>query len=89
MLGSGVAVVTELLDRAVRRSSDLYTFVDSQLVVSIPYIYTQSELAQRKKKIWLVRGFVVLLFVVGTVAIYWFLPPLDLIIAKARVGIFR
>ena len=51
MLGGGIAVVAELLDRAVRRTSDLYSVVDSQLVISVPYIYTQSELQRRKKKV--------------------------------------
>ena len=51
MLGGGIAVVAELLDRAVRRSSDLYSVVDSELVISVPYIYTQSELQRRKKKV--------------------------------------
>jgi uncharacterized protein involved in exopolysaccharide biosynthesis len=89
MLGGGIAVVAELLDRAVRRTSDLYSVVDSQLVISVPYIYTQSELQRRKRKFWLALATVVLLFAVGSAAAYWFLPPLDLIIAKARVGIFR
>jgi hypothetical protein len=77
------------LDRAVRRSSDLYSVVASQLVMSVPYIYTQSELLRRKKNFRLASGAVVLLLVAGMIAGYWFLPPLDLIIAKARVGIFR
>jgi protein tyrosine kinase modulator len=89
MLGGGLAVLAELLDRALRRSSDLYGIVDSQLVISVPYIYTQSELRRRKTKYWLAFATLVLLLAVGTAAAYWFLPPLDLIIAKARVGIFR
>jgi uncharacterized protein involved in exopolysaccharide biosynthesis len=89
MLGGGIALVAELLDRAIRRSSDLYSVVDSELVISIPYIYTQSELRHRKNKLWLALTIVVVLLVVGAAVAYWFLPPLDLIIAKARVGLFR
>ena len=89
MLGGGIALVAELLDRAIRRSSDLYSVVDSELVISIPYIYTQSELRHRKNKLWLGLTIVVVLLVVGAAVAYWFLPPLDLIIAKARVGLFR
>jgi uncharacterized protein involved in exopolysaccharide biosynthesis len=89
MLGGGIAVVAELLDRAVRRSSDLYSLVDSELVMSIPYIYTESELRHRKKKFWLVLAMVVIVLAGGAAAAYWILPPLDLIIAKARVGLFR
>jgi len=89
MLGGGIAVVAELLDRAIRRSSDLYGVVDSELVMSVPYIYTQSELRHRKKKFLLVLTMVSILLAGGAAAAYWFLPPLDLIIAKARVGLFR
>jgi uncharacterized protein involved in exopolysaccharide biosynthesis len=89
MLGGGIAVVAELLDRAIRRSSDLYSVVDSELVMSVPYIYTQSELRHRKKKFLLVLAMVVILLASGAAAAYWVLPPLDLIIAKARVGLFR
>jgi protein tyrosine kinase modulator len=89
MLGGGIAVVAELLDRAIRRSSDLYSVVDSELVMSVPYIYTQSELRHRKKKFWLALAMVVILLAVGAAVAYWVLPPLDLIIAKARVGLFR
>jgi uncharacterized protein involved in exopolysaccharide biosynthesis len=89
MLGGGIAVVAELLDRAIRRSSDLYSVVDSELVMSVPYIYTQSELRHRKKKFLLVLAMVVILLASGAATAYWILPPLDLIIAKARVGLFR
>ena len=89
MLGGGVAVVAELLDRAIRRSSDLFSVVDRELVISIPYIFTQSELRRRRKRLWLVLVTVVVLLAAATAAAYWLLPPLDLIIAKARVGLFR
>jgi uncharacterized protein involved in exopolysaccharide biosynthesis len=89
MLGGGVAVVAELLDRAIRRGSDLFSVVDRELVISIPYIYTQSELRHRKKRFWLALAIVVVLLAAGSAATYWLLPPLDLIIAKARVGLFR
>jgi len=89
MLGGGIAVVAEFFDRAIRRSSDLYNVLDSELVMSVPYIYTQSELRNRKKTFWLVLATVVIVLASGAAAAYWFLPPLDLIIAKARVGLFR
>jgi uncharacterized protein involved in exopolysaccharide biosynthesis len=89
MLGGGIALVAERLDRSIRRTSDLSSFVDSELVVAVPYIYTQSELKNRKKKLWLVLACVVVLLAAGAAAAYWLLPPLDLMIAKARVGLFR
>jgi uncharacterized protein involved in exopolysaccharide biosynthesis len=89
MVGGGLALGTELLDRAIRRSSDLYSVVDSQLVISVPYIYTRSELKRRKNRVWVVLATVLVVLVGGAAVVYWLLPPLDLIIAKARVGIFR
>jgi uncharacterized protein involved in exopolysaccharide biosynthesis len=89
MLGAGIAVVAELANGAIRRSADLYSVVDRELVISIPYFYTQSELRRRKKRFWLALAIVVVLLVGGAAAAYWLLPPLDLIIAKARVGLFR
>jgi uncharacterized protein involved in exopolysaccharide biosynthesis len=88
MLGAGIAVGAELLDRSIRRGSDLYSVVDRELVSSIPYIYSQSELRRRKKRLWLVLTIVFVLLMVGIAAVYWLLP-LDLIIAKARVGLLR
>jgi uncharacterized protein involved in exopolysaccharide biosynthesis len=89
MLGGGIAVAAELFDKAIRRSSDLYSIVNRELIVSIPYIYTQSELRRRKKKIWSIVLGVLAFLLVATAVAYWFLPPLDLIIAKARVGLFK
>jgi uncharacterized protein involved in exopolysaccharide biosynthesis len=89
MLGAGIAVGAELLDRSIRRGSDLYSVVDRELVSSIPYIYSQSELRRRKKRLWRVLTIVFVLLMVGIAAVYWLLPPLDLIIAKARVGLLR
>jgi len=89
MFGGGIAVASELLGRAIRRNSDLYGVVDRELVISIPYIYTQSELRQRRKRIWLSVVIIVVLLIGLAAAAYWFLPPLDLIIAKAQVGLFR
>jgi uncharacterized protein involved in exopolysaccharide biosynthesis len=89
LLGGGIAAAAELLDRSIRRTSDLYSIVDSELIISVPYIYTKGELRQRKKKVWLVLASVVGLIALGAAAAYWLLPPLDLIIAKARVGLFR
>lgn len=89
MIGAGMAVGAELLDGAVRRSSDLYGIIDRDLVVSIPYIVTPSEMRRRKARMWQALAiFAVVSIIVLTVA-YFVLPPFDLIIAKARVGLFR
>jgi len=89
MAGAGVTFAREVMDKGIRRSSEIFGVVDNQLVVSIPYITTSAELRRRKR--WIVFSmvaFVVILILVVTVALL-FLPPLDLIIAKARVGLFR
>jgi uncharacterized protein involved in exopolysaccharide biosynthesis len=89
MAGAGLAFVVEISDKAIRRSSDIFGIVDSQLIVPIPYILTAAEVRRRKRRIIvLILGSVLLLIGVLTAA-YLILPPLDLMIAKARVGLFR
>jgi uncharacterized protein involved in exopolysaccharide biosynthesis len=89
MAGAGLALVAELADKGIRRSSDIFGVVDSQLVVSIPYITTSSETRRRKRRIILAVLVCFIVLVGALVAGYFFLPPLDLMIAKARVGLFR
>jgi uncharacterized protein involved in exopolysaccharide biosynthesis len=89
MAGAGLAFVAELMDKGIRRSSDIFAVVDSQLIVSIPYIVTAAEGRRRRRRIaFLILGSVTVL--IGMlIAAYFFLPPLDLMLAKARVGLFR
>ena len=87
--GAGLTFVVELTDKAIRRPSDIFGVVDSQLVVSIPYITTAGECASGG-----VASFWRSLLASSCSWAFWsrayfFLPPLDLIIAKARVGLFR
>jgi uncharacterized protein involved in exopolysaccharide biosynthesis len=89
MAGAGVTFLAELTDKGIRRASDIFGVVDSQLVVSIPYITTVAELRRRKRRIILTFVFLVLVLAGALAVAYFFLPPLDLIIAKARVGLFR
>jgi uncharacterized protein involved in exopolysaccharide biosynthesis len=86
--GLGLAFVAELADKAIRRSSDVFTVVDSHLVVAIPYITTSAELHRRKRRILLM---IVVLAAIGVGAMIAasLLLPLDLMVAKARVGLFR
>jgi hypothetical protein len=89
MAGVGLTFTAEFLDKGIRRSSDIFSIVDSQIVVSIPYITTASEIRRSRRRIVLTIVFLLLASVGALVAAYYFLPPLDLIIAKARVGLFR
>jgi len=89
MAGTGLTFVAETLDKGIRRTSDILGIVDSQLVISIPYIVTVAELRRRKRRrVLLILGSL-LVFVGVLIGAYFFMPPLDLVIAKARVGLFR
>ena len=87
--GVGLAFLVELADGGIRRNTDIFGVVDSRLVVSIPYITTISELQWRKRRIALGVMVSVAVLIALLLAAYFFMPPLDLIIAKARVGLYR
>jgi uncharacterized protein involved in exopolysaccharide biosynthesis len=87
--GGGLTLLLEMLDTTIRRSTDIYSIIDSHLVVSVPYIMTKDEQFRRKRlQRILIVGVVPALLAI-LVAVYFLMPPLDLIIAKARVGLFR
>jgi len=87
--GAGLTVLVEILDKGIRRSNDLLSVVDGQLIVSIPYITTATELRARRRRIFVFVGAFALVVIGLLIVAYLFLPPLDLMIAKARVGLFR
>ena len=87
--GAGLVFLLEMLDMTIRRSTDIYSIVDSQLVVAIPYITTKSEQIQSKRRLQFSIIAVILALLAMLVVVYLVMPPLDLIIAKARVGLFR
>ena len=41
--GAGLTFLLEMLDSTIRRSSDIYSLVDSHMVVAVPYIITKGE----------------------------------------------
>ena len=87
--GGGLTLLLEMLDSTIRRSADIYSIVDSQLVVAIPYIITKSEQLRSKRRKRLLVLAAVPTVIVVLVLVYFMMPPLDLMIAKARVGLFR
>jgi hypothetical protein len=87
--GGGLVFLLELADKGIRRSSDIFGIVDSRLVIAIPYITTQAELQRQKLRTTVLIGVALALFVVVLGVAYLFMPPLDLMIAKARVGLFK
>ncbi len=87
--GGGLVFFLELMDKSIRRSSDIFSVVDSRLVIAIPYITTQAELRRRKARVNALIGGAAVLVAVALVVIYLLMPPLDLMLAKARVGLFK
>jgi protein tyrosine kinase modulator len=87
--GVGLAFLVEMIDQGIRRGSEIYGVVDSRLVVSIPYITTIEELARGRRRIVMLAAASLVMVVGGLSAVYFFMPPLDLVIAKAQVGLFR
>jgi len=87
--GGGLVLLLELADKGIRRSSDIFGIVDSRLVIAIPYINTQAELHRRRQRTTVLIGVALVFVIVALVATYLLMPPLDLVIAKARVGLFK
>ncbi|MDN3275931.1 hypothetical protein QWJ07_16840 [Frankia sp. RB7] len=87
--GAGLTFLLELTDKTIRRSSDLFTIVDNRLLVPIPFIGTKAELRRRKLRRVAAIVLAVLVLVGLLAGAYFFMPPLDLMVAKARAGLFR
>jgi uncharacterized protein involved in exopolysaccharide biosynthesis len=87
--GGGLVFLLEFADKGIRRSSDIFGIVDSRLVIAIPYITTHAERGRQKSRTIVLIGVALVLVVGALVAAYLFMPPLDLMIAKARVGLFK
>jgi uncharacterized protein involved in exopolysaccharide biosynthesis len=85
-IGAGLVFLLEITDKAIRRTDELHQFIDSRLVVTIPYILTKSELLRRRIKIGMVVAAMVVLLPMAGMLASRFLPSLDLMIAKVRVG---
>ncbi len=82
LAGGGLAFAAEMLDKSIRRRTDLFPIVDSNLVFAIPYIITPDEVMRRKRKILLMSVLVALVLIVGVAAIVFILPPVDVLIDK-------
>jgi uncharacterized protein involved in exopolysaccharide biosynthesis len=68
IVGGGVALLAEVLNKAIRSSRELAGVVDSHLVVAIPYISTPSELRQRKRKVILLWSILAFISLIGIAA---------------------
>lgn len=85
--GAGLVVVMEMFDSTIRRKADLVQLIDADLLVSIPYITTDAELAwqRRRNKIVMASLALALLVAIGVALV---VLPLDDIVARvtARFG---
>src|SRR6185312_11337096 len=82
MASGGLVFAAETLNPAIRRSADLYSIIDSHLIVTIPYITTLGETRRRKRKIIITAGAIACVAAVGVIAVLFILPPLDVLVAK-------
>ena len=89
MAGAGLIFVVEMLDHSIRRSEDLFSLVNSQLIVTIPYISTAGEEWRRKIKVIGTATILTFVLVAGVIAIVFFLPPLDVLFEKAVVRLIQ
>lgn len=89
MVGGGLVVAAEMLNQSVRRSADLFSLVDSHLVVAIPYITTQSEVLRKKRTKVATIVISIAIVVGGLIALFYLLPPLDLLFDKVMATLFR
>jgi protein tyrosine kinase modulator len=89
MLGGGAAGAAEMFDQSVRRSTDLYSLVDSHLVVAIPYISTRREMRKRKMVVIATCAILAVLMIAILVVLFFLLPPLDILFNKVMAAITR
>jgi uncharacterized protein involved in exopolysaccharide biosynthesis len=79
MAGVGAIFAAEMFDRSIRGSNELIGVVDSQLLISIPYISTSGETLRRKRKQVLGMGILAAVFLSGlAAALYLGLLPTDM-----------
>jgi len=89
MAGGGLVFAAEALNQSIRRRTDLFSVVDSHLVISIPYISTRSEMLRKRNKIILAAGVLAAVILLGLIAIIFLLPPPDIILDKVMRNLFR
>jgi uncharacterized protein involved in exopolysaccharide biosynthesis len=79
MAGGGMMFAAEMLNQAIRTRADLYSLIDRQMIVSIPYIVTRAETKRRKNKKLRIAAGVSGLVIAILVVLYLVLPPLDIV----------
>jgi protein tyrosine kinase modulator len=82
MAGGGSAFGVEMLNQSIRRKSDLFSLIDSHLIVTVPYISTRRELQRKKNRFKISMGIAVAVVLAGLVILIYVLPPLDVLFDK-------
>lgn len=78
--GGGLVFALEMFDDTIRRNADITKLIDSQLIVSIPYISTKAEvLRQKSHRIWLAIGCSVIVVLAGLAAAIYLLRKFGLL----------
>ena len=78
--GGGLVFAFEAFDGTIRRNADIAKLIDSQLIVSIPYISTKAEvLRQKSRRIKLIIGCSVGVVLAGLGAAIYLLPKFGLL----------
>jgi hypothetical protein len=85
--GGGLVVLLEALQSTIYRTSDLLRIADSHIVVTLPYIATETETQRRKTRLVFGIAITVFVLVVAAVVALFFLPPLDILFDKALFAI--
>jgi len=75
--GVGCVFLIESFDKTIRGTRDLMRVADGNLLVTLPYITTTSELSQRKKRIWGFALLGLLAIAASLAAVHFLVRPLD------------
>jgi len=71
MVGAGTVFMAETLDKSIRGVRDLAGVIDSHVIVAIPYITTDGEVALRKRRVLYLWALIAIVLISGlAVALY-------------------
>jgi uncharacterized protein involved in exopolysaccharide biosynthesis len=82
MSGGGTVFMLEALQNPIRQRADILKIADSHLIVTIPYITTNAELARRKRRIILGIALTLIAIAAAVSIALYFLPPVDILFDK-------
>jgi len=82
MAGGAMVFTAEMLNQSIRRSADLFSLIDRQMVVTVPYIATRAETKRRTRKTRGTFGLIAAAVLAGIVLLFFIRPPIDLLFDK-------